>query len=66
MVEYPNACRECIKTTCNYKHLKNVSLSDSEGSLLPKVRDSSVAKNTPSERHGVFEMISRELEIGGW
>ncbi len=38
--------------------LKNVSLSDSEGSLRPKVRDSSVAKNAPSERHGIFEMIS--------
>jgi len=49
-------------------HLKNVTLSGAsrhEGSLLPKVRDShlhlrqvqvSVAKNAPSERHGIFEM----------
>ena len=41
-------------------HLKNVSLSDSEGSLLPKVRDSSVAKGAPSERHGIFEMSSSQ------
>ncbi|MBC7878740.1 MAG: glycosyltransferase family 39 protein [Anaerolineales bacterium] len=51
-------------------HLKNVSLSDSEGSLIPKVRDShlhdllsksraaqvSVAENAPSERHSIFEI----------
>jgi hypothetical protein len=39
----------------NISHLKNVSLSDSEGSLLPKVQDSSVAKSASSEQHGIFE-----------
>jgi hypothetical protein len=39
-------------------HLKNVPLSGSEGSLRPKVRDSSVAESAPSERHNIFEISS--------
>ena len=42
-------------------HLKNVSLSDSEGFLPPKERDSSVAENAPSERQG-----KRLFESGEW
>jgi hypothetical protein len=47
--------------------LKNVSLSDSEGSLRQQVRDShlhwraaqvSVAESAPSERHNIFEKSS--------
>ena len=49
--------------TSTISHLKLVSLSESEGSLLPKIRDSSVAKNAPSERHDIFEMGTSEKRV---
>ena len=44
-------------------YLKNVSLSDSEGSLPMKARDSLVAKNASSERHGIFGMSFNHFSI---